>query len=820
MVQKIKYHFMQLTQGFNSFFALGFDVNMQNERSNSYIKAVLILCIAWLVLISPWLTGAATIPYDAKAHFQAQIQFLAQAIHNGDTPFWAPNIFAGSPQIADPQSMIFSPAILLALFNKNPSFMAVDIMMFTYILMGAIGIMMFFKDRGWHSAGAIVAALAFGFGASASSRIQHFGQIHSLALFALTLWLLSRALDRRSIIYGILSGLMAGLMVVAPDQVAFLGVIFLAGFVAHHFLSSQNIKTALTGSIKPLLAGTISATMLAGVPIIMTYLFVESSTRSVVEFSGVVGGSLHPASMLTTIIGDLYGAVDQMVDYWGPGSASWGDKNIYLAQNMGQLYVGALPIAAILGFGVFTGDVFRSEIRYFTIALALSIIYAIGRFTPFFHLFYEYIPGVNLFRRPADATFMVGVFLSILGGYIVHRQINFGFERTKKLNIITGILTIIMLVGTAVLLAFLQAHFLEALKPILLSCIFLSFAIISLAFMPSRFSRANPFLISVLLAIFMVADMRINQGPNESTALSPKEFEPLDPQGANETVQMIKAQIRMGAKPDRRDRVEMVGLGFYWPNVGLVQGFDTTLGYNPLRIAEFSQATGASDIVVGPQDRVFTPLFPSYKSLMADMLGLRLIICGIPIEKVDSSLKAGDLIPLGRTKDGYLYENPRALPRAMFVNNWQIADFDELLKTGKWPQFNPRQTVLLDAPPEKNEVKSTKAAKSQVVIDTYRNGRIELIVTSDQAGFLVLNDSYHPWWYAQVDETPVDVMKANVIFRAVQVPAGKHKVVFEFRPLDGAATELKDKLEGDEAANKIEPLNKTEIQMPKMEAAQ
>jgi hypothetical protein len=778
---------------------------MQNTLRNSYIKAVCILTFAWFILISPWLTGAATIPYDAKAHFQAQIQFLAQAIHNGDTPFWAPNIFAGSPQIADPQSMIFSPAILLAIFNKNPSFMAVDIMMFTYILMGAIGIMMFFKDRGWHSAGAIVAALAFGFGASASSRIQHFGQIHSLALFALTLWLLARALDRRSIFYGVLSGLMAGLMVVAPDQVAFLGVIFLAGYVVHHLLSSGSIKLSIIGSIKPLLAGTIAATLLAGIPIIMTYLFVESSTRSVVEFSGVVGGSLHPASMLTAIIGDLYGAVDQAVDYWGPGSASWGDKNIYLAQNMGQLYIGALPIAAIIGFGIFTGDIFRKEIRYFTIALVLSTIYAIGRFTPFFYLFYEYIPGVDLFRRPADATFMIGVFLSILGGYVVNIQISDGFARSKKIYFISGILVLILMITVAAWLSFMQGHFADSIKPILLSCGFLSLGVIGLSFMPSQFSKANPFLVAALVATFMVVDMRLNQGPNESTALSPNDFEPLDPQGANETVRLIKAQIRLGAKPDRRDRVEMVGLGFYWPNVGLVQGFDTTLGYNPLRIADFSKATGASDIVVGPKDREFTPLFPSYRSLMADMLGLRLIICGIPIEKVDASLKPGDLIPIGRTKDGYVYENPRALPRAMFVNNWQISDFDELLKTGKWPQFNPRQTVLLESAPDKTEAKSTKQAKSSVVINTYRNGRIELSVSSDQSGFLVLNDSYHPWWYATVDDTPVDVMKANVIFRAVQVPKGNHKVVFEFRPLDGATTEIKDKIEGEDVEKENEP---------------
>ena len=59
-----------------------------------------------------WISGAATIPWDAKAHFQPQIQFLAQSLARGQWPCWNPYVFAGHPQIADPQSMIFSPPYL------------------------------------------------------------------------------------------------------------------------------------------------------------------------------------------------------------------------------------------------------------------------------------------------------------------------------------------------------------------------------------------------------------------------------------------------------------------------------------------------------------------------------------------------------------------------------------------------------------------------------------------------------------------------------------------------------------------------------------
>ncbi len=168
----------------------------------SRLLAIVVFLLAWAVLSWPWLSGAVTIPYDAKALFQAELQFLANAIHQGQSPFWSPNVFGGMPQIADPQSLIFSPMVLLALLVPHPSFHALDLTVLAMLALGGLAVLMFFKDRGWHPAGGIVAALAFAFGASASWRIQHIGQIESLVFFAIALWLLARSLERVSLLYG------------------------------------------------------------------------------------------------------------------------------------------------------------------------------------------------------------------------------------------------------------------------------------------------------------------------------------------------------------------------------------------------------------------------------------------------------------------------------------------------------------------------------------------------------------------------------------------------------------------------------------------
>src|SRR5215218_3894142 len=96
-----------------------------------------IFALAWLILSWPWLSGAVTIPWDAKSQFQPQVSFLAAALAHGDSPFWTPNVFAGWPQIADPQSLIFSPLhLVVAWLVPNPSPRLFDALVFVLLYAG------------------------------------------------------------------------------------------------------------------------------------------------------------------------------------------------------------------------------------------------------------------------------------------------------------------------------------------------------------------------------------------------------------------------------------------------------------------------------------------------------------------------------------------------------------------------------------------------------------------------------------------------------------------------------------------------------------
>ena len=100
------------------------------------------------------------------------------------------------------------------------------------------------------------------------------------------------------------------------------------------------------------------------------------------------------------------------------------------------------------------------------------------------------------------------------------------------------------------------------------------------------------------------------------------------------------------AAPDRRDRVELIGIRYHWPNLGLAQGFDHVFGHNPLRLRWFYDATHVGDTVAIPSQRQFSPLYPSYRSAFADLLGVRFIATGVPVEQIDTSLKPGDKVTI------------------------------------------------------------------------------------------------------------------------------------------------------------------------------
>src|SRR5262249_10472962 len=156
------------------------------------------------------------------------------------------------------------------------------------------------------------------------------------------------------------------------DQVALLGLYVLVGFVAWFWAEGEKPVERLRASIRPLTAAAVAAVLVAAVPIVLSALLAARSNRPEVGFIFAGRGSLHPAHLLMLVFADLYGASDPNVDYWGPPGLPWSEvfgwPGLYLAQNMGQVYSGALVAVTVFAFGLVRGLLWAREIRFFSIA--------------------------------------------------------------------------------------------------------------------------------------------------------------------------------------------------------------------------------------------------------------------------------------------------------------------------------------------------------------------------------------------------------------------------------------------------------------------
>lgn len=732
------------------------------------VPALVIFALAWLVLAAPWLTGSVTIPWDAKAHWYPHLVFAARAIHAGVSPAWSLNIFAGSPEIADPQSVLFSaPLLALAAIVPRPSLAAMDRAVFAMLLAGGVAIILIFRDRGWHWGGALVAALAFAFGAAASWRIQHLSQVFSLCWWPVAWWLLSRALDRRSIGYGVAAGLAAALMVLGRDQVAMLLAYLLAGAVIHHWLSAERVGPALHASIVPLAAAAMTGVLVVTLPVLMSALWGAESNRIVIDEAGAGRGSLHPAHLLTWFVGNLYGAAGPLAEHWGPPSPTWGETGLFLARNMGNLYAGALPLLLVVAT-LRTGAAFDRDILFVTIALTLMLLYALGWYTPAFGLFWH-LPGVDLFRRPADAAFVIGGLFAILAGYGAHRLLTGRLETTWRVEAFIVLAVVGLSGGLIIAKGAPQAAWASL-------AVGIGSLAVSFALLVNR-SRLAALPFAAAMAVVLTVDLRLTNGPSESTALPPSAYAALEPQTPDPVVGRIRSlTVR---DETRRDRVELIGLGYEWQNAAMSHDFEDVLGFNPVRSAAYANLVGAEDIAALPNQRRFPPAFPSYRSALADILGLRFVVTRGAIEEVDRRLPPGALALVAREGDVRIYENPRALPRVWIARSAAPTPPD-LASVGFPAGLDPGETVLLEG-----VAASQRAAGGSARLLSYGNSHVTVSTTTANGGHLVLADAWHPWWRATIDGREVPIRRAYGLVRAVEVPAGSASVHFTFAPLRG-----------------------------------
>jgi hypothetical protein len=126
-----------------------------------------------------------------------------------------------------------------------------------------------------------------------------------------------------------------------------------------------------------------------------------------------------------------------------------------------------------------------------------------------------------------------------------------------------------------------------------------------------------------------------------------------------------------------------------------------------------------------------------------------------------------------------VFRVPGSLPRAYAVGGTRVADGDLALVTLADPGFDPRQEVVL---PTGLAQRPDPSFRGLARVASLKPDRVAIEADLDVAGYVVLVDAFDPGWRASVDGEATEVLRANVAFRAVRVPRGRHSIQMVYRP--------------------------------------
>jgi hypothetical protein len=793
----------------------------QAWTSSTFRLAVLCLILFYGLALASWLLTGTVVPWDSKNHFYAMFRFLGDALHNGEIPFWNPYHFGGHPAIADPQSLIFTPSmVLFALIAPNASMQLFDAVILAHLLAGGVCILGLSRRWCWHPAAAVLAAIVFMLGGAASSRLQHTGIIISYSFFPAALWCLDIALERRSYRFAFAFGLCASLMALGRDQVAFLLCAVLVGYLVFSAVQSGNALIYLRARAGVLASSGALILVILSVPALLTMQFLADSNRPGFPFGVAAVGSLAPVNLITLFVPNFFGSLDHLYDYWGPDydtmpRADWTDRAV------DYLFIGTLPFLLIAWHGFGAGRLFARRGRFFLILLVLSLAYALGRYTPFFALAFDRIPGVSLYRRPADATFVLNIALSFAAGFLLHRYIVDGLPRPFRtlpkwlaLALIGATtLSLAVLTGTGLAFSLREGRLPSSLVALAIAGALAAAGAAILFGLQAPRKRALAASLFVLLSggeiLWRNAASSLNAEPLESYSVYAG-MKPSDAAGIVALRHDIAAMVRDGDRP----RVEILGLKGPWQNASMVLKFENTLGYNPLRIDDYERAVGPGQDAEDFALRHYPGTFRGYNSRLAALLGIEYLVLDRPLTGLPRDIPRPKAEEFFTSDSLYIYKLGKIAPRVYFSSEVKPADNDDVLDEHELPDFDPAREVLIDqssladlrggpyvpgAGQERVQTASLgeaqgfgKAASgalsearapSRATIVKYADNSVEIDVAAPKAGIVVLHDLFYPGWEARVDGHKEPVLRANVLFRGVEVPPGHHHIVFSFHPL-------------------------------------
>lgn len=740
------------------------------------------LALTWIfrafIFSDDMLFGSDT--FEASVYMKT---FFVNALKEGHFPQWAPYLFGGMPFVDAFHSDILYPPSW-PFYLLWPVHRALGWSTIFHLLLG--GITMYAAARTWKVSRlwAAISGLNYLLAPYFISMVLsgHTGRLAVVAWFPLGFLLLKRIWDGARHKDMALFALVLGLIILTPHvQMAYYTLWAYGAYslyrMLHAWITERRISwTAGLGTFGAL----IVALGISAVQLFPSYHYVKHySPRagSGLPFETASSWSLHPEEAVNNVVPTFSGITGKSEKtYWGRNAFK--DRIEYCGF-----------VALLLTLVAVCCTTFRE--RWFLAGLALfGLLFGLGAHSPIFKIFYHLVPNVRFMRAPAMIMFFYLFGVSLLAGAALDACTSGGLRtgsgrwRPRLLWLSASVLTLLALAlhfnpGRVMVLyrawiypdlssgqaTALAQHIPAIVRGFWIACA-LSWGTLLLVRFASRRTAAAVF---VGAALFVSFDL----GRMESQFVNVIDFE--STLGEDPIVPYLKAQpgpFRIFSACDYQTR-EVVPPWAARPafqiNYFATQGLAELSGYHGNQLWSYSRLLGGYN-----HSRVNDADLPR----LLDLTGVRYVVylrrANQDGEPEDSTLRL-----VSHERGVKLYLNSSVLPYARMVSSWELSDPADSLGHRLFdPEFDYRHTVLLDRPATFASAQDTLPGTAEIV--EYSLHRAVVETESSRPALLVLADNAYPSWHAEVDGTPVPILSANLTFRAVEVPAGKHRVSFDY----------------------------------------
>ncbi len=808
------------------------------------------------------------------------------AYRAGELPLWSPELFMGTPLLANPQLGTYYPPNWLTAPLRAPTAISVSIL--THAALAAAGACALYRQaisKRWLPG--LATAIVYAFGGYLSAHVEQINQLQGLAWMPILFALYDRLLKSdRPWRAGLLLAMAWALQILGGHtQTVFISGLGLAlyGFVAGAQPGGNGADASPSRRPRALLllAASLGLALSLALPQLLPSLELSrlSNRSGGFNVQEATAFSLPPSvlgrALLPSYDGQLFGEYVATVGIIGLGLAFWGITSKAISARKRRIWL----LVALVGLTL-----------------------AFGHYNPLYLLLAN-LPGFDLFRVPARFLALFSLAMAILAGAGVeslHLSAHQPQWRRRRIATTAALIALLIVVTRFILQPDPALHFLGAAisDRSLLIWAGSGLLLISLLFIRRRWT---PFAAVVLLALelflaslylpyndlappetyldqretvaALLAIQAEEVAPSRLLAISPLLFDPLD-------IGDLRARYRQlgmdyGAEFHALDAVKrqetlMPNLPLTWgiPSIDGFGGGITPSRYYSLysslllppeaalavdgRLAEkltlercrracipprrLLEATDTRTIITDKvfdfwQDDIFydTALWNFWDGVteLEQPLDERFDRVGIahrkPIAAADSPaipVQEGFLLTVTDARNLPAFLRAQAgIVAVTAINSAEPGDFQELqpppfarvhssaIKVFRLPSAGKRaylaratrivpdtwdgdQEALgllrqggLDVIHGAADNRSMALeASGQVDILAYSDTRVSLSVSAPQAAHLILSDAWYPGWRATVNGAAAPIQRANLIFRALPVPAGDSSVIFSFEP--------------------------------------